>query len=819
VVKLLDQTMGSLVRSLASHWRLYSGKLDKLLQIYTADDSISSRFRAEQIAAVIRLTPLSVFANLLNASLIVITFWHSPQSLLLIIWGCLLGGLILLGARPWLALKRGQWREHASRRALRRANYHAAALGLLWAAGAWIASGNPDHHPTLMVSIITIGMLCAGSFALSTIPKAAIIYTLILGIGCELTILRNPSLQRWDLALLVLIYCLVVTAAVITSARTFGARLMAEANAARQQQLVSLLLHDFETHASDWLWELDGLGHLHNPSSRLAHLWGKSLDTLGRQGFIDLFEPDPEDDTGEGQMALELLRERLRQGQPFRNLVVPLVAKGSRRWWQLTAKPLFDDKGKACGWRGVGSDITERRNANREMNQLANFDALTGLANRHQFNAQLQQLAASLRAQDKSFALMFLDLDNFKTVNDSLGHAVGDKVLQNVGKRLQQAIRHGDMLARLGGDEFALISRGEDSVQNAAVIAQRLLACFHEPCQVDGLNLQIGCSIGIVLSPIHSDEPDTLLKNADMALYAAKSAGRNTFYFYETDMAVSAQKRLNALNDMRRVLESVPCIKQLAMGVAQGFRWDSQLQLPEFEVFFQPQIKLETGDITGFEALVRWHHPDHGLVPPSDFIPIAEESNMIIPLGIWVLMESCKLAAGWPEPWRLAVNISASQFSHGSLILVVKRALELSGLEPTRLELEITESLLIQDAQSTRVALNELRRLGVRVALDDFGTGYSSLAYLRNFPLNQLKIDRSFVAALQDDPSARAIVTAIIQLANALNLETTAEGIESPVEAAILRECGCLLGQGFLFAAPMPENALREFAAARQLDL
>jgi EAL domain-containing protein (putative c-di-GMP-specific phosphodiesterase class I) len=322
-----------------------------------------------------------------------------------------------------------------------------------------------------------------------------------------------------------------------------------------------------------------------------------------------------------------------------------------------------------------------------------------------------------------------------------------------------------------------------------------------------------------VLSPIHSEDPDTLLKNADMALYAAKSAGRNTFYFYETGMALSAQKRLNALNDMRMVLESVPCIKQLTTGVSPGFRWDCATKLPEFELFFQPQVTLDNEKIIGFEALVRWHHPEHGSIPPSEFIPIAEESNMIIPLGVWVLMESCRQAALWPEDWRIAVNISASQFSHGSLMLVVQRALELSNLAPTRLELEITESLLIQDAHSTRTTLDELQAMGVRVALDDFGTGYSSLAYLRNFPLNQLKIDRSFVAALQNDSSARAIVTAIIQLADALDLETTAEGIESIAEAAILRECGCYLGQGFLFAAPMPAHALLEFVATRQLKL
>ncbi len=327
------------------------------------------------------------------------------------------------------------------------------------------------------------------------------------------------------------------------------------------------------------------------------------------------------------------------------------------------------------------------------------------------------------------------------------------------------------------------------------------------------MNLQISCSIGIAMSPLHGDSPDTLLKHADMALYAAKSAGKNTFRFYESGMAAAAQKRMSLLNDIRQVLEKNPATKSLFNKIEKNFAWSTDMHLSQFQIYLQPQIHLKTKEIIGFEALMRWQHPEKGMIPPVEFIPLAEESNMIIPLGAWMLIESCKLAAQWPHPWRIAVNVSATQFSHGSLIPVVKRALEISGITPDRLELEITESLLIQDKKTAKTILQELRNLGVRIALDDFGTGYSSLAYLRNFPLNQLKIDRSFVSAILREKGSLAIVNTIIQLADALSLETIAEGIESAKEVHLLIACGCEDGQGFHFAKPMPADQLHNFVA------
>jgi diguanylate cyclase (GGDEF)-like protein len=786
--------------------------LSTWFSIYTADESTAGYFRAEQVRAIISLAPLSISANLINIA--VVFYLFSFQSLPHIyLWGLVIGLLMAFGLRGWFAQKRGQAPAKSSRRALRKAVRHSAILGALWGTLPLLTFGYGDQAQIEIVLMVMVGMICASSFALSTVPAAAFAFVVICALEMILALMIFQPLYYELLIFLSATYSYVVCAAVVVQARNFGGRLMAEAASQQQQQLTSLLLHDFETHTSDCLWELNQEGYLQNPSAKLAKLFGRSLNELNTLPFIQLFGLNNEDDQLESNLAMEAMKEHFAQQKPFRHLSVPLLVNKNSRWWKLTAKPLMDTQGTILGWRGVGTDITKEREANREMNRLANVDSLTGLANRHQFKSRLHLHEESNTETDHYFVLLLLDLDNFKTLNDGMGHAFGDKVLHMVALRLKQQVRQQDLLARLGGDEFALISWGEDAVKRADVIAQRLLDCFTPAFEIDGISLQIGCSIGIAISPLHCDSADTLLKNADMALYAAKSAGRNTFRFYESGMAAAAQKRMSMLNEIRQVLEQVPETKSLINKVEKNFSWSADMKLQQFEIYFQPQVHLTSKQIIGFEALMRWQHPEKGMIPPMEFIPLAEESNMIIPLGAWMLIESCKLASQWPQPWRVAVNVSATQFSHGSLIAIVKRALDLSGLPPERLELEITESLLIQDKNTAKHILQELRNLGVRIALDDFGTGYSSLAYLRNFPLNQLKIDRSFVSAIVREKGSLAIVNTIIQLADALSLETIAEGIESAKEVHLLIACGCEDGQGFHFAKPMPAHQVHEFVA------
>lgn len=789
-----------------------NNRLTRWFSIYSAEDTTASYFRAEQVRAIISLAPLTITANLVNI-LVILYLFQEQQMPVLYLWGFSLFTVMSIGLRSWFKQQSGKAPTRSSSRALKRAIQHSVVAGLIWGALPLITMGHANTFQLEIIYILMIGMICASSFALSTIPAAAFCFVILVSAEIILALFLFTPVYYSLLIFLFAVYAYIVCAAVLVQAKNFGARLMAEATSQQQQQLTSLLLHDFETHTSDCLWELNEKGFLQNPSAKLATLFGLDVNQIHSTPFLDLFSVLPDEQHLESTLAIEALKEHFQQQKAFRHLSTPLIINNSVHWWQLTAKPLMDTQGNLLGWRGVGSDITREREANQEMNRLANIDSLTGLANRHQFKTRLSLLEDSTHPNDSAYVLLLLDLDNFKMLNDGMGHAFGDKVLQTVANRLKQQIRQNDILARLGGDEFALISTGEDAILRADVIAQRLLDCFAHSFDVESISLQISCSIGIAVSPTHCDTPDTLLKHADMALYAAKSAGRNTFRFYESGMAAAAQKRMSLLNDIRQLLEQNADTKALLNKVDPHFQWSPDVRLQQFEIYLQPQIHLQTQQIIGFEALMRWQHPEKGMIPPLEFIPLAEESNMIVPLGAWMLIESCKLAAQWPESWRIAVNVSATQFSHGSLISIVKRALEISGITPNRLELEITESLLIQDKNTAKTILQELRNLGVRIALDDFGTGYSSLAYLRNFPLNQLKIDRSFVSAILNEKGSLAIVNTIIQLADALSLETIAEGIESAKEVHLLIACGCEDGQGFHFAKPMPAHKLPEFIA------
>ena len=690
-------------------WRQAAGRLAAQFQIYEADAAIAAGFRAQQIKAILALTPLTMLANSFNSGLLLLMYWNTPKIKLILIWSVVLITAIFLGTRAWLQQRRRPSPTHVSMRALRNATWHAIALGSIWGILPIMTFNQADPANTLLLTTICTGMICAGGFALATVPQAAIGFVCALTLGCEIAIFHDSLTAHWDLAILLLLYAFIIIFAVIASAKTFGARLMAEAGAEHQQQLISLLLHDFESHASDWLWELDTTGYLLSPSKKLIALFGKDENKITHIPFVKLFDEEYARIELLDNNPINQLEQHFASRTPFRELVIPILIQGERRWWQLTAKPLLNTKEQFTGWRGVGSDATEKRNAELEMRRLANYDSLTNLANRHYFYMQLE----ALRKQDQfvPFTIFFLDLDNFKNVNDSLGHGVGDLVLKNIAQRLIKTVRNNDLLARLGGDEFAIISHGEDSATHASQLAQRLLNTFVAPCIINGKNLQIGCSIGIALAPDHGPDIETLLKNADMALYAAKSAGRNTFRFYEPGMEVVAQKKLHLLNDMRAALEEHAATnKLLNKAFSEDLIWPPTPIISQFEIFFQPQIKLATREVIGFEALLRWNHPELGLISPAHFIPLAEESNLIIPIGTWVLVEACKYAARWPKRWRIAINLSAVQFREGNVVQVVRWALQISRLAPERLELEITESLLIQDNIAAQETLTALRK-------------------------------------------------------------------------------------------------------------
>ncbi|WP_201834571.1 putative bifunctional diguanylate cyclase/phosphodiesterase [Microvirga zambiensis] len=433
--------------------------------------------------------------------------------------------------------------------------------------------------------------------------------------------------------------------------------------------------------------------------------------------------------------------------------------------------------------------------AHQELHVLAHQDALTGLPNRVVLREKLEQALASMRPQGRTVAVSYLDLDHFKDVNDSFGHETGDELLKAVADRLRSCIPPGDgqvrnLISRFGGDEFAILQTGIRRPEESAVLAKRVVEALQEPFSVNGQEIFIGTSIGIALAQRHMNSSQ-ILKNADMALYHAKADGRGTFRFFEPEMDAQLQARRVLEVDLRK-----------AMGN------------DEFELYYQPQINIEANEIGGFEALLRWHHPERGLVPPAEFIPVIEDTGLIGPLGDWIIEEACKEAASWPRDINVAVNLSPIQFRNRGLVQSVTRALAISGLAPHRLELEITESVLLQDSETTVSTLHQLRRLGVRIAMDDFGTGYSSLSYLRSFPFDKIKIDQSFVREMSQRTDCLAIVQSVANLGASLGMPTVAEGIETEDQLRQIQAAGCTDAQGYYFGRPKPARELVHTLAA-----
>lgn len=432
------------------------------------------------------------------------------------------------------------------------------------------------------------------------------------------------------------------------------------------------------------------------------------------------------------------------------------------------------------GWVATYEDVTERRRSQERLSHMARHDALTGLPNRVLFREHMDSVLPRVR-RGSSAAVLYLDLDGFKGVNDTLGHPAGDELLRMVARRLGDNTRETDLVARLGGDEFAIIQVDAEQPTEAGSLADRLVDVLRTPFDIQGQMVEIGTSIGIVVADAKASTPDELLRNADIALYRAKAEGRGTWRFFEAGMDVEIQQQRALEADLRRALAE-----------------------EQFEVHYQPLIEAHNQALAGFEALVRWRHPARGMVSPAEFIPLAEEMGLIRAIGAWVLIRACTDAAGWPEHVKVAVNLSPVQFAGGHLVQEVEQALAASGLGASRLELEITESVLLQDNDATLGLLHRLRDLGVRISMDDFGTGYSSLSYLRRFPFDKIKIDQSFVRNLAREKGGIEIVRAVVGLGKALGMDVLAEGVETVEQLGILQVEGCNQLQGYLFSKPQP---------------
>jgi diguanylate cyclase (GGDEF)-like protein len=440
------------------------------------------------------------------------------------------------------------------------------------------------------------------------------------------------------------------------------------------------------------------------------------------------------------------------------------------------------------GWVATHEDITEQRQSEVKIEYMAHHDALTDLLNRVLLNERLDQALANRANGEDMVAVHHLDLDQFKAVNDSFGHLAGDKLLKIVADRLRGLVRDSDTIARMGGDEFVILQAPITDPGQATTLAQSIVELMSEPFDIDGHHAVVGASVGIAIGPGDGSKSDGLLRNADLALYRAKRDGRGTFRFFEPAMDLQMQTRRIMEQEMRRALPA-----------------------GEFELYYQPLINLATSDISGFEALIRWNHPDQGLIAPASFIPLAEEIGFIVPLGEWVIGQACATAALWPDDFDVAVNVSAAQFRSPRLLQVIVEALASSGLDPTRLEIEITESVLLHQKEAVLAVLHQLRALGVRIAMDDFGTGYSSLSYLQSFPFDKIKIDRSFVKDIAENANSLSIVRAVAALAKGMGMTAAAEGVETSAQLDSVTSEGCTEMQGFLFSRPLPAREIEQW--------
>ena len=543
------------------------------------------------------------------------------------------------------------------------------------------------------------------------------------------------------------------------------------------------ILTDYEETGQGWFWETDRRSLLTYVSPPVAEALRLKPHKLVGQPLTRLFDLAYTGEEGERTLMFHLSAL-----SAFSELSVRAAIVDEERWWSISGRPLYDHFDNFIGFRGSGTDLTERKRSQENATRLARYDSLTGLANRFTMSQSLEKILSAPQVSNRSCSVFLLDLDRFKQVNDTMGHPAGDALLKQVASRLQRTVSKMGQVGRLGGDEFKVIVPGRVQRDKLAELARDIISSLSQPYNIDGQRVIIGASIGIAIAPEDGGGSEELIRNADLALYAAKDGGRGRSHFYSQELHADAEARSQMEEDLRDAL-------------AKG-----QLQM-----FYQPVVSTSTESISGFEALMRWHHPVKGWISPQRFIEAAEDTGMIQQLGEWALRQACEQLAQWPDEIRVAVNVSPLQFANPQLPKVVANTIAASGIKPSQLELELTESVFLQDSAGTEAMFKALKNIGVRLALDDFGTGYSSLGYLNKAPFDKIKIDQSFVRGITDQGSRNAaIIASITSLAHSLGMETTAEGVETMDELDLVRMHGCSHVQGFIYERPLNATQANE---------
>ncbi|WP_114390891.1 putative bifunctional diguanylate cyclase/phosphodiesterase [Notoacmeibacter marinus] len=684
--------------------------------------------------------------------------------------------------------KIGRYRMNSFEGISTRGTVSLVAASTIWAAVPAIFFPIADGELLLFVCGLACGNMAFNSLFLYMAPRHAAALVLIMAAGCLIGLIGRGSMAAVGVSVMLLLYAYGIIVAIRQISNAYFEGLVKRFELERSRELFRILFRDFEDTSSDWMWSVNEHGELNHISPQFledSRTRGYSLEPAAV--YRSLKDPAIcEKERAHGRMPKALLKA-LKNRLPFRDIVVAVELDGAWRYWRVSGRPVLDTDHRYIGMRGSFSDITDTYLAEQHLHFLALHDPLTGLANRASFEREVEMLIETVSEANREFALLTIDIDKFKMVNDTLGHQAGDEVLKEIGRRLRTASPDDACIARFGGDEFCVLlpaPTGEGESRGIAM-AEGFISSLDEPLSLGPNVLEVDCSVGLAVAPRDGVDRHTIHRNADLALYRSKTLAGSSYRIFAPEMDALAQRAQELEYELRTALKR-----------------------NEFELNYQPLVDSQTRKITGYEALLRWNNLKFGPVSPGEFVPIAERSGMIAGIGEWVLHQACMDAAGWPNDIHIAVNLSPHQLNGFSLLAVLPRALGESGLLARRLELEITETALEGDPEHIIDMLHSIREMGISIALDDFGTGYSSLSHLVRFPFDKLKIDRSFVSEAMVSAEAMTIVRAIVSLAHNLKVRTTAEGVETEEQFGTLAEMGIDEIQGYLIARPLPADRL-----------
>ena len=727
----------------------------------------SSPLRDAQLISRGQLAPFFAVANMTAAVLMFTSLWSRAPAAYLVPW---LGAVGLVNFFA-MQLARNQAITHVGRSG--RQVPQALMVGeVIFRAGLWLSVPIylfPTLDPsTQVIAASLIAGLGVAALGLVVVPACVIAWQVIFTAALSFVLVLARGTVPFQHMLSILFTLGVATFGVLTVARWAFHQLKTNADVGSQSESSSLLLQEYEQRGVGWLWQVDSENRVSYISSRMSALLGRPSSQILGYSMPSLLG-------GHAELGRILLEK-----QAFNSLEMELKTSRGPRWISIAGDPIIDTAGRFEGFRGVGSDITDIRQTQERLTHLANMDVLSGLPNRGRVRQLLGEALRAATAGNVPCAILFLDLDGFKPVNDTFGHPKGDAVLQAVAKRLCDEVGADGHVGRMGGDEFAIVVTDAQSRRKVEGLADRIIRAIAEPYMIDQIEIRIGVSIGCSFGPIDGATVDDLILKADLALYEAKGAGRGIACYFSSELQSEQEDRVKLETDLRQALPA-----------------------RQFHLEFQPLVNAQTQKLVGFEALLRWNHPQRGLVPPYVFIPVAEEAGLMVAIGEWVVNESIRAAASWPETITVALNISPKQLVQPTLPNIVSSALAKYKLPANRIELEVTEGVFLGDSRVTLDVLGRLRALGVGIALDDFGTGYSSIGYLNKAVFHKLKIDGSFVREAGTRPENVAIIQSIVQLAKSFRMSVTAEGVETAADFERMRDLGCDTIQGYLFGRPL----------------